>query len=107
MAILTECPTCHKKQKVQRKKCSKCDSNMIRAPLAVLDDEGMPDKEKLEEYGKPADFSKCTRFWINYTLPATRKQKREFAGYGYEIAKTAESKRRVQKCYHRSRVDPP
>jgi len=52
MAILAECPICHKKQSTKNKKCS-C--------RLALDD---------------AKKSKKVRYWINYRMP-DGKQKRE------------------------------
>lgn len=95
MAVLAECPKCHNRSKVAHKKCPKCESSLTRAPSAVLDDNGFPDEKKIEEYGKAVNFSRYVKFWIVYTTGG--KQKWENAGYSYDIARTKESKRRVQR----------
>jgi len=53
MAVLQECPICHRKQKVANKVCS-CRENLDKAKKA----------------------KKKVRYWINYRLPGG-KQKRE------------------------------
>ncbi len=79
MAILAECPLCHKKQRVKNKLC-KCGQDLDRAKK-----------------------SKKVRYWINYLLP-NGKQRREPvasaddpAAYSIEEARAAEGKRRAQK----------
>jgi integrase len=79
MAILAECPICHKKQATKNKVC-KCGWN--------LDD---------------AKKSKKVRYWIGYRMP-DGKQRRESVGalegldpYSITDAKDALSKRQVQK----------
>jgi integrase len=79
MAILAECPMCHKKQSTKNKKCS-C---------------GL----KLDEAKK----SKKVRYWITYRMP-DGKQRRESVGafegldaYSISDAREAEAKRMVQK----------
>lgn len=72
MAILAECPICHRKQATKNKVCS-CGENLDRAKR-----------------------SKRVRYWISYYLPG-KKQKREAVGYSIEEARNAESKRKVQK----------
>ena len=83
MAILAECPICHKKQSIRNKAC-KCGQNMDSAKR-----------------------SKKIRYWINYRLP-DGKQRRESVdafkdlnGYSIEDARKAESKRVVQKAENR------
>lgn len=79
MAILAECPICHKKQSTKNKKCS-CG--------LALDD---------------AKKAKKVRYWISYRMP-DGKQRRESVGaledlnpYSISDAKEALSKRQVQK----------
>jgi len=79
MAILQECPLCHRKQGIKNKRCA-CGINL--------------DKEKK---------SRKVKFWVNYRLP-NGKQKRELvAGEGFdscsiEDARVFHSKRIVQKA---------
>jgi integrase len=72
MAILAECPTCHKKQAVKNRICV-CGADLVKA-------------KKLQK----------VRYWVNYRLP-DGKQRREAAGYLIEEAKAAEGKRKAQK----------
>lgn len=72
MAILAECPRCHRKQALKNRICS-CGADLVK--------------------GKR---SKKVRFWIVYRL-ANGKQVKEFAGYLLEEARTAEGKRKAQK----------
>lgn len=79
MAVLAECPLCHKKQSTKNKKCS-C---------------GL----KLDEAKK----SKKVRYWITFRMP-DGKQRRESVGafegldaHSISDAKEAEAKRMVQK----------
>jgi integrase len=72
MAVLAECPKCHKKQSVKAKLCL-CGEDLDKAKR-----------------------SKKVRFWINYRLPGG-KQKREAVGFSIEEARDAEGKRRSQK----------
>ncbi len=76
MAILAECPICHKKQNASNRLCA-CGENMVTAKK-----------------------SKRVRFWINYRLPGG-KQKRESVGFSIEKARDAEGKRRGQKRENR------
>ena len=78
MAILAECPTCHKKQKVTNRLCE-CGQDLVKAKR-----------------------SNRVRYWINYTLPGG-KQRREAVGFSIEEARTAEGKRRAQK-YENPRI---
>lgn len=71
MAILLECPVCHKKQSIRNKLCN-CGENLDRAKKAQR-----------------------VKFWINYRKP-DGKAKRESVGYSLAEAKDAEGKRRVQ-----------
>lgn len=76
MAILSECPYCHKKQSVRNKLCS-CGADLV----------------KLKR-------SKKVRYWIGYRLPGG-KQRREPVGFSIEEARDAEGKRRSQKRENR------
>ena len=76
MAVLAECPACHKKQAVKNRLCE-CGEDLVKA-------------KKL----------KRVRYWINYRLPGG-KQKREAVGYSIEEAKDADGKRRCQKRENR------
>ncbi|MFC1824496.1 integrase [Thermodesulfobacteriota bacterium] len=83
MAILAECPSCHQKQSVRNKLCS-CGADLDKAKQ-----------------------SKKVKYWINYRLP-NGKQKRESVssfeglnGFSIEAARTAESKKKVQKAEKR------
>lgn len=84
MAILAECPVCHRKQATKNKKC-KCGQDMDKAKKG---------KEKV-------------RYWISYRLK-DGKQRRESVdafddldGYSITDAKIADSKRKVQKTEKR------
>jgi len=72
MAILAECPRCHRKQAVKNRLC-RCGADLVRE----------------KKSGK-------VRYWAAYRLPDGR-QRREFAGYTIEEAKAAEGKRKAQK----------
>jgi integrase len=72
MAILAECPRCHKKQTVKNKICD-CGVNLDKAKK-----------------------SKKVRYWVVYRL-ANGKQRKEFAGCMIEEARAAEGKRKAQK----------
>lgn len=81
--ILSECPTCHVKQALKNKFC-KCGEDLDKAKR-----------------------SKRVKFWIKYRLP-DGKQKKESVngmegldGYSLADAKTALSKRQVQKAENR------
>jgi len=76
MAILAECPYCHKKQSVRNKVCS-CGADLV----------------KLKRNQK-------VKYWISYRLPGG-KQRREAVGYSIEEARDAEGKRRSQKRENR------
>jgi hypothetical protein len=77
MAILAECPICHRKQAIRNKVCS-CGQDLAKAKKA---------KEKV-------------KYWITYRLPGG-KQRKEYVGYKLEDAKAAEGKRRGQKRENR------
>jgi len=72
MAILAECPRCHRKQATKNRNCD-CGADLV--------------KEKR---------LKKVRYWINYQLP-NGKQRREAVGYLIEEARAAEGKRKAQK----------
>lgn len=76
MAVLAECPICHKKQCLRNKKC-KCGEDLERAKR-----------------------SQRVKYWICYRLPGG-KQRREAIGYSIEEARDAEGKRRGQKRENR------
>ena len=72
MAILAECPMCHKKQSIQKKTC-KCGVDL--------------DKSKR---------SNKVKYHIRYRLP-DGKQKSEFVSYSINEARDADGKRRGEK----------
>jgi hypothetical protein len=83
MAILAECPICHRKQATRNKLCS-CGQDLDKAKR-----------------------SRKVRYWIDYPMP-DGKQKREYVGafddldgYSIEDAQKAHSKRVVQKAENR------
>jgi len=76
MAILAECPQCHKKQSIKNRICE-CSADLVKL-------------KKASE----------ARFWINYRFPGG-KQRREAVGFSIEEAKDAEGKRRGQKRENR------
>ena len=73
MAILVECPLCHRKQACRNRLCAACGSDLAKEKRA----------------GR-------VRYHIAYRLPDGR-QRREFAGYSIEDARAAEGKRLAQK----------
>ena len=76
MAILAECPLCHKKQATKNKLCD-CGADLVNLKR-----------------------SKKVKYWINYRLPGGR-QRREAVGYSIEEARDADGKRRSQKRENR------
>ncbi|MFV9690749.1 MAG: hypothetical protein ACNY01_07265 [Desulfobacteria bacterium] len=76
MAILAECPICHKKQATRNKMCS-CGQNLDKAKR-----------------------SRRVRYWIQYRLPHG-KQRKEFVGCSIDEARDADGKRRLQKRENR------
>lgn len=79
MAILAQCPACHRKQSNRNKLCA-CGEDLDKAKR-----------------------SKRIKYWISYRMPGG-KQRRESVGafedldpYSIEDARNAESKRVVQK----------
>lgn len=80
MAILAECPTCHKKQSTRNRLCAGkigCGEDLVKAKR-----------------------SQKVRYWIQYRLPGGR-QRKEFVGYSIQEARDAEGKRRSQKRENR------
>lgn len=76
MAVLAECPFCHKKQSLRNKVCL-CGQDL----------------DKLKRRNK-------VKYWIIYRLPGG-KQKKEMIGTSVEEARDADGKRRVQKRENR------
>lgn len=72
MAILAECPICHRKQSIKNKQCAGCGDDL--------------EKQKRNDNA---------RFWVVYRIDG--KQRKEFAGYSIQDAKNAEGKRKGQK----------
>jgi integrase len=72
MAVLAECPVCHRKQKTKNKACS-CGEDLDAAKR-----------------------SKKVRYWIMYRLPGG-KQRKEYVGYSVQEARDADGKRKGQK----------
>ena len=84
MAILAQCPICHKKQSVSHKVCIGKIKKDIPCNAAL---------DKLKK-------AKKVKYWISYRLPGG-KQRLEFVGYSIKEAKDAEGKRRSQKRENR------
>jgi integrase len=72
MAVLAECPICHKKQSTKNRLCA-CGENLVNAKK-----------------------SKRVRYWITYRLPSGN-QRKEFIGFSADEARAAEGKRKAQK----------
>jgi integrase len=81
MAVLAECPNplCRRKQAVKNRHCS-CGEDLVNAKKAQR-----------------------VRYWVNYTIPGTGKQRREFVGFSIEDARAAEGKRKAQR-YENPRI---
>jgi integrase len=77
MAVLAECPICHRKQATKNKVC-KCDEDLDKAKR-----------------------SKKVRYWIAYRLPGSKKLCREYVSKSIEEARDADGKRRGQKRENR------
>jgi integrase len=79
MAILAECPVCHKKQTVRNKAC-KCGKDLDKAKRAQK-----------------------VRYWVSYRLPGGKQRREPVAGandpkaYSIDEARKAEGKRMAQK----------
>ena len=76
MAILAECPFCHRKQSARNRLCF-CGQDLVQLKR-----------------------SKKVKYWISYRLPGG-KQRREAVGDSIEEARDAEGKRRSQKRENR------
>lgn len=76
MAVLAECPVCHRKQSARSKLC-KCGQDLDKAKRAQK-----------------------VRFWISYYISG-KKQKRECVGFSIQEARDADGKRRSQKRENR------
>jgi integrase len=85
MAVLAECPICHKKQSVRNKMCR----GTKKIPCGLDLDKAKQNNTK----------TKKVKFWISYRVNG--KQRREFVGYSIEEARDADGKRRVQKRENR------
>ncbi len=72
MAILAECPFCHRRQAVKNRNCAGCGQDMTK-------------KKRAQK----------VRYWIAYRVNG--KQRWEFVGLSAEEAKAAEGKRKAQK----------
>ncbi len=83
MAILAECPICHRKQKVSNKVCH-CGAKL----------------DKIKKNNTNPDAKLRVTYWISYRLPGG-KQRREAVGFSIEEARDAEGKRRSQKRENR------
>jgi integrase len=79
MAILAECPICHRKQSVKNRLCL-CGNDLVKAKRS---------KEKV-------------RYWIDYRIPGG-KQVRRIEGNGYDLteAKAADGKAKAMKAENR------
>jgi integrase len=73
MAILAECPLCHRKQAVKNRKCKGCQEDLVKPKKAMK-----------------------VRYWIDYKVP-NGKPIREPVGFSIEEARDAQGKRRAQK----------
>jgi integrase len=73
LAILAECPTCHRKQAVKNKKCKGCGEDLSKSKKSMK-----------------------VRYWIDYKVP-DGKAVREPVGFSIEEARAAEGKRKAQK----------
>ena len=84
MAILAECPMCHRKQSVRNKVCG-CGADLDRL------------KKQREK----------VKYWISYRLPGGKQKRhsvdtfKELNGYSIEDARKADAKRTVQKAENR------
>jgi len=72
MAILAECPYCHRRQAVKNRQCVGCGQDLIKTKRA-----------------------KKVRYWIAYRVNG--KQRWEYVGLSIEEARAAEGKRKAQK----------
>ena len=86
MAVLLECPFCHKRQTVKSKRCRSKNGKGCGADL-----------EKAKRSGK-------VRYWIAYRLPGGKQRSEKITGENacsIEYAKAADAKRKVQKSENR------
>jgi integrase len=72
MAVLAECPYCHRRQAVKNRQCVGCGQDLIKTKRA-----------------------KKVRYWIAYRVNG--KQRWEYVGLSIEEARAAEGKRKAQK----------
>ena len=72
MAVMQECPTCHKKQSNRNRRCG-CGEDLVKAKR-----------------------SERVNYWINYRLPSG-KQRREPVGKKLSDAQASDGKRKAQK----------
>lgn len=80
MAVLAECPYCHRKQALKNKLCKNCGADLDKLKRA----------------------HQKVKYWIQYRMPKPDgEQKKEYVGYSIEDAKTADGKRRTQKKENR------
>jgi integrase len=79
MGILAECPSCHKKQSAKNKLCG-CGQDLVKSKR-----------------------SNTVKYWVNYGIPGTKKQRRECVGTSIEEARAADGKRRAQR-YENPRI---
>jgi integrase len=93
MAILAECPVCHAKQAIKNKKC-----------IGWLDKKsGLKCNENLDDAKK----AKRVKYWISYRMPGGKQRRESVASmedldpHSIKDARTAESKRMVQKKENR------
>jgi hypothetical protein len=75
MAVLIECPMCHRKQSNKNKKCA-CGANL----------------DSVKKSGK-------MRYWITYRING--KQRTEYTGTDHQAAVASEGKRKSQKAENR------
>lgn len=75
MAILQECPCCHRKQATKNKRCA-CGWNLDRAKKG-----------------------RQVKYWLSYYIG--KKKRREVVGYSIEEARDADNKKRVLKRENR------
>ncbi len=86
MAVLAECPFCHRRQTVRSKKCMSSGGKGCGADL-----------EKAKRSGK-------IKYWITYRLPGGKQRFEKMTGENatsIDYAKDADSKRKVQKRENR------
>lgn len=86
MAVLSECPFCHRRQSIRSKKCSSKKGKGCGADL-----------EKARRSGK-------VKYWIAYRIPGGKQRFEKMTGEkatSLEYAKDADAKRKVQKRENR------